>query len=173
MDHPDRRERSITGVETVQCVFITSCHVVSVQLGPAICPHFRYLTSRTRDTRSRPYTLRRRTTRPNTAGTAILKASSSSPTPPDSQPSKDDRPDFSIDRPTELTVSQQLILKQYDEQLRSMSEQECKRVAVSFVRQMLLRDNLLKSWLRSDIIRVNPPDPDKVDQDDDDLDIQL
>lgn len=96
----------------------------------------------------------------------------SSSQPSDYQPSDDDRADRS-ERPTELSLSQQLLLKQYEEQVDRMTEQQCKQLSMEVIRQMIVKDNLVKSMLKGDIVRVDPPDPDKIDDDDDDDTIDL
>lgn len=79
------------------------------------------------------------------------------------EPSDDDRAEVPSDKPTELTLSQQLLLKQYENQVESMSGEDCRQLAIDIARQMMVKDNILKSILKEDIdFRVDMPDPDKM-----------
>lgn len=52
-------------------------------------------------------------------------------------PGSEDRPEgVGNELPTSLTLSQQLLLKQYVEQVRTMSEQQCKELTVEVVRRL-------------------------------------
>lgn len=91
-----------------------------------------------------------------------VKMRSSEP-PPKYEPSDDDRPEMPADKPTELTLSQQLLLKQYEQQVETMSDEECHQLAIDIARQMMVKDNILKSILKEEIdFGVNMPDPDKM-----------
>jgi len=63
-------------------------------------------------------------------------------------PGSEDRPEgVGNELPTSLTLSQQLLLKQYVEQVRTMSEQQCKELTVEVVRRLhsfLLGDRVWK-----------------------------
>lgn len=83
----------------------------------------------------------------------------------DYQPSDDDKVDTSADIPTELTLSQQLLMKQYEEQVDHMSERECKDLAVEIVRQMMVKDNLMKGMIKAEMVRFDPPNPDDITSD--------
>lgn len=55
-------------------------------------------------------------------------------------PSEDDRPIGSSGNiPTELTLSQQLLMKQYEEQVERMSKAECQDLALEIARQMMVK----------------------------------
>lgn len=78
-------------------------------------------------------------------------------------PSEDDRaPGVEEDIPTELTLAQQLLMKQYDEQVERMGEKECKSLSIEIVRQMFVKDNILRTMLKKDVnFGVEPPDVDE------------
>lgn len=54
-------------------------------------------------------------------------------------PSEDDRPEGVPKVPTELTLSQQLLLRQYEEQIERMSARECQDLALEVARQMMVK----------------------------------
>lgn len=55
------------------------------------------------------------------------------------QPSEDDRGESSSDTPLELSLAQQLLLKQYASQIEKMSTSECQKLAVDIARQMMAK----------------------------------
>lgn len=64
-------------------------------------------------------------------------------------PTEEDLPEGVGDElPTKLTLSQQLLLKQYIEQVQTMSEQQCKELTLEVVRFSALRLLLLVMWMR-------------------------
>lgn len=82
-------------------------------------------------------------------------------------PSEDDRPEGVPNIPTELTLSQQLLLRQYEDQVERMSTQECQELALEVARQMLVKDNILRTMLKKDFNSgVDIPDPAKFKRDD-------
>lgn len=78
-------------------------------------------------------------------------------------PTQEDLPEGVGDElPTKLTLSQQLLLKQYIEQVQTMSEQQCKELTLEVVRQMMVKDNILKSMLNEKAakqLKLDAPDP--------------
>ena len=54
-------------------------------------------------------------------------------------PHDDDRPEGAPSAPTELTLAQQLLLKQYEEQVQRMSTKECQDLALEIARQMMVK----------------------------------
>ncbi|GAB0497350.1 hypothetical protein MMPV_008682 [Pyropia vietnamensis] len=78
-------------------------------------------------------------------------------------PTQEDLPEgVGNELPTKLTLSQQLLLKQYIEQVQTMSEQQCKELTLEVVRQMMVKDNLLKSMLNEKAqqqLKLDAPDP--------------
>lgn len=54
-------------------------------------------------------------------------------------PSEDDRPEGVPKVPTELTLSQQLLLRQYEDQVERMSTKECQELALEVARQMMVK----------------------------------
>mmetsp|Transcript_223 Transcript_223/g.704 ORF Transcript_223/g.704 Transcript_223/m.704 type:complete len:153 (+) Transcript_223:1-459(+) len=54
--------------------------------------------------------------------------------------------------PTELTLAQQLLLKTYEEQVENMSKEECHKLTIEIVRQMMTKENLIKSMFQRDDI---------------------
>lgn len=83
---------------------------------------------------------------------------------PDYQPSKEDRAESTSDSPLELTLAQQLLMKQYEEQIERMSTEECQKLAAEVVRQMMVKDNILSGMLKDEkamefIQSLQPPDP--------------
>lgn len=85
------------------------------------------------------------------------------------KPSDDDKAESSPDIPTDLTLPQQLLMKQYAEQVEQMSDKECRELAVEIARQMMVKDNILRKMLKKDInFGIEPPDPDLFNQPDKD-----
>lgn len=75
-------------------------------------------------------------------------------------PDEDDLPE-SPPVPTELTLAQQLLLKQYEEQVERMDTEECRKLSIEIARQMMVKDNILRKMLKKDVdFGVEPPDPD-------------
>lgn len=63
--------------------------------------------------------------------------------------------------PTQLTLAQQLLLKQYEEQVERMSPEDCRKLAIEVVHQMIVKDNILRQITKKDInFGIEPPDPD-------------
>lgn len=76
-------------------------------------------------------------------------------------PDEDDRADASSDVPTQLTLPQQLLMKQYEEQVARMSPKECRELALEIARQMMVKDNILRKMLKTEVdFGIEPPDPD-------------
>lgn len=76
-------------------------------------------------------------------------------------PSDDDKAEPASEVPTQLTLSQQLMLKQYEEQVDRMGPEECRKLAIEIARQMMVKDNILRKMLKTDVdFGVEPPDPD-------------
>lgn len=77
-------------------------------------------------------------------------------------PSEDDRAETTSEIPTELTLAQQLLMKQYEEQVERMSVEECRKLTIEIARQMMVKDNILRTMLKTDVdFGVEPPDPDE------------
>lgn len=75
-------------------------------------------------------------------------------------PDDDDRADTTSDVPTQLTLAQQLLLKQYEDQVERMSREECRKLAIEIARQMMVKDNILRKMTKKDVnFGVEPPDP--------------
>lgn len=75
-------------------------------------------------------------------------------------PEEDDRPEGASSVPTELTLTQKLLMKQYEDQIARMSPDECKKLAIEITRQMIVKDNLLRTMLKKDVsFGIEPPDP--------------
>eukprot|EP00186_Timspurckia_oligopyrenoides_P005293 CAMPEP_0182449386 /NCGR_PEP_ID=MMETSP1172-20130603/33968_1 /TAXON_ID=708627 /ORGANISM="Timspurckia oligopyrenoides, Strain CCMP3278" /LENGTH=139 /DNA_ID=CAMNT_0024646647 /DNA_START=162 /DNA_END=578 /DNA_ORIENTATION=+ len=55
------------------------------------------------------------------------------------------------ENPRELSLAQQLLLKQYSDQVKTMSAEECSEMAMSIVRQIMLKENMLKQMLNRDL----------------------
>lgn len=80
-------------------------------------------------------------------------------------PSDDDKAEPVSEVPTQLTLAQQLLLKQYEEQVDRMSPEECRKLAIEIARQMMVKDNILRKMLKTDVnFGVEPPDPDDLQQ---------
>lgn len=76
-------------------------------------------------------------------------------------PPEDDRAEQTSDVPTQLTLPQQLLMKQYIEQVERMGPEECRKLAIEIARQMMVKDNILRKMLKTDVdFGVEPPDPD-------------
>lgn len=76
-------------------------------------------------------------------------------------PADDDKAEPTSDVPNQLTLPQQLLLKQYEEQVERMGPEECRKLAVEIARQMMVKDNILRTMLKTDVnFGVEPPDPD-------------
>eukprot|EP00177_Eucheuma_denticulatum_P004478 GFKZ01008142.1.p1 GENE.GFKZ01008142.1~~GFKZ01008142.1.p1 ORF type:complete len:152 (-),score=23.64 GFKZ01008142.1:469-924(-) len=76
-------------------------------------------------------------------------------------PDDDDRADTTSDVPTQLTLAQQLLLKQYEDQVERMSTEECRNLAIEIARQMMVKDNILKQITKKEVnFGIEPPDPD-------------
>ena len=54
-------------------------------------------------------------------------------------PADDDRPESTPSVPTQLSLAQQLLLKQYEEQVQRLSAKECQDLAYEIARQMLVK----------------------------------
>lgn len=75
-------------------------------------------------------------------------------------PADEDRPEGVPQIPTELTLSQQLLMKQYEEQVARMTKTECQELALEVARQMIVKDNILRTMLKKDVeFGIEPPDP--------------
>lgn len=60
-------------------------------------------------------------------------------------------------------------MKQYADQVQRMSADECRKLAVEIVRQMMVKDNIMKKMLNRDVdFGVEPPDPDDIQEDQND-----
>lgn len=80
-------------------------------------------------------------------------------------PADDDKAEPASDIPTQLTLAQQLLLKQYEEQVDRMSPDECRKLAIEIARQMMVKDTILRRMLKTDVnFGVEPPDPDNFQQ---------
>lgn len=55
------------------------------------------------------------------------------------EPSDEDRAEPTTDTPLDLTLAQQLLMKQYEEQIEHMSTAECRKLAVEIARQMMVK----------------------------------
>jgi len=55
------------------------------------------------------------------------------------EPSEEDRPSGTPEIPTELTLTQELLMKQYEEQVERMSKAECQDLALEIARQMMVK----------------------------------
>lgn len=76
-------------------------------------------------------------------------------------PSEDDRAEQTSDVPTQLTLAQQLLMKQYQEQIDRMGTEECQKLCIEIARQMMVKDNILRKMLKGDVnFGIEPPDPD-------------
>lgn len=76
-------------------------------------------------------------------------------------PSDDDKAEPMSDVPTQLTLAQQLLLKQYEEQVDRMHPDERRKLAIEIARQMMVKDNILRKVLKTDVnFGIEPPDPD-------------
>lgn len=76
-------------------------------------------------------------------------------------PADDDKAEPVSNVPNQLTLPQQLLLKQYEEQVDRMSQEECRKLAIEIARQMMVKDNILRKMLKTDAdFGVEPPDPD-------------
>ncbi len=88
-------------------------------------------------------------------------------------PSDEDRPEGGPKIPTELTLPQQLLMRQYEDQVNRMSKEECQELALEVARQMLVKDNILRTMLKRDfnsgVDIPNPADFADDDEDDDNL----
>ncbi|PXF43701.1 hypothetical protein BWQ96_06531 [Gracilariopsis chorda] len=85
------------------------------------------------------------------------------------KPSEEDRGEPLPEIPNQLTLAQQLLMKQYAEQVQRMSSEECRKLAVEIVRQMMVKDNIMKKMLNRNVdFGVEPPDPDDVQDDQND-----
>ncbi len=66
-------------------------------------------------------------------------------------PSEEDRPESAPRVPTELTLAQQLLLKQYEDQVQRMTKEACQELALEIARQMMVKVCLYHSralsWL--------------------------
>lgn len=52
-------------------------------------------------------------------------------------------------------------MKQYSEQVARMGTEECRKLTYEIVRQMMVKDNILRKMLKKDVdFGVEPPDPD-------------
>jgi Phycobilisome degradation protein nblA len=82
---------------------------------------------------------------------------------PDMDP--DDLPETFSDRdkpPVDLTLSQELLMKSYLEQVERMSKEECDDLAIEILRQSFAKDNLLRMLgVRVPDNWLVPPDPDE------------
>lgn len=57
-------------------------------------------------------------------------------------------------------------MKQYAEQVERMSTADCRKLSVEIVRQMMVKDNIMKKMLKREInFGVEPPDPDDLEDD--------
>lgn len=75
-------------------------------------------------------------------------------------PDDDDKAEPASDIPTELTLAQQLLMKQYVEQVDRMSTEECRKLAIEVVRQMMMKDNIMKKITKKEVnFGIEPPDP--------------
>ena len=75
-------------------------------------------------------------------------------------PADEDRPEGVPQIPTELTLSQQLLMKQYEDQVSRMTKAECQDLALEVARQMIVKDNILRTMLKKDVeFGIEPPDP--------------
>ncbi|KAI0565079.1 NblA protein [Gracilaria domingensis] len=82
------------------------------------------------------------------------------------QPSDEDKAEALPETPNELTLAQQLLMKQYEEQVERMTGDECRKLAVEVVRQMMVKDNIMKKMLNRDVnFGVEPPDPEDMQND--------
>lgn len=62
--------------------------------------------------------------------------------------------------PTELTLSQELLMKSYIEQIEHMSKEECDDLSVEIIRQSMVKDNLLRMLgLKAPASWLTPPNP--------------
>lgn len=59
------------------------------------------------------------------------------------EPSEDDRAETTSSFPMELTLAQQLLMKQYEEQIERMTVAECRKLAVEIARQMMVKGRFL------------------------------
>ncbi|MBF2064861.1 MAG: NblA/ycf18 family protein [Calothrix sp. C42_A2020_038] len=53
-----------------------------------------------------------------------------------------------MDFPTELTLEQQFRLQTLKEQVKSLSQQEAQEFLIEVLRQMMVKDNLVKQLLK-------------------------
>ncbi|MGK7904593.1 MAG: NblA/ycf18 family protein [Hormoscilla sp.] len=52
-------------------------------------------------------------------------------------------------KPSNLTLEQQFKMKVYQEQVKSMSKQEAQECLLEVLRQMMVKDNLVKQLLKN------------------------
>ncbi|CAN8067036.1 unnamed protein product [Agarophyton chilense] len=82
------------------------------------------------------------------------------------KPSDEDKGETLPEKPNELTLAQQLLMKQYEDQVARMSGDDCRKLAVEVVRQMMVKDNIIKKMLNRDVnFGVEPPDPEDIQND--------
>lgn len=75
-------------------------------------------------------------------------------------PSDDDKAETASENPKQLTLPQQLLMKQYEEQVERMSPQQCRDLCIEIARQMMVKDNILRQMLNSEVdFGDGPPDP--------------
>lgn len=74
-------------------------------------------------------------------------------------PEDDRAPSLSKESPFELTLAQQLSLQQYIVEIEQMSAEECQEMAVAIMKQMMMKENLIKELLGRDDLPSPPPMP--------------
>eukprot|EP00189_Rhodosorus_marinus_P005546 CAMPEP_0113971208 /NCGR_PEP_ID=MMETSP0011_2-20120614/12054_1 /TAXON_ID=101924 /ORGANISM="Rhodosorus marinus" /LENGTH=106 /DNA_ID=CAMNT_0000986569 /DNA_START=289 /DNA_END=609 /DNA_ORIENTATION=+ /assembly_acc=CAM_ASM_000156 len=78
------------------------------------------------------------------------------PRPPRSDPDPDDLPEQSD--PRELTVGQLFTLNSLEQSIQNMTKEECHQMTIDIVRQMMTKENFIKSMFREDDISFGPVD---------------
>lgn len=63
-------------------------------------------------------------------------------------PSEDDRPESAPNVPTEITLAQELLLKQYESQVERLSKKDCQELALEIARQMMVKVRTAPSVFR-------------------------
>ena len=53
-----------------------------------------------------------------------------------------------MDLPMELSMEQQFNLRMYEEQVKSMSNEEAQKFLLEVLRQLMVKDNMLKHFMK-------------------------